>query len=452
MIMIYHIAKRFGTEMYRLRISSLIMIAMPAFMGFMFFFAFNSAGLGEAHTYHIAVINDDTGIADDLSDYLKLAKSLGFDIGIDDNILDDGFAVDFIDILNTTYYPTDDGSSETRIFSVTEIENVSIGKKMVESRTIDGLVIFSRNYSNATLSAINQASKIETGFFIDEPGYYSGPSFPRVDNASIQTIGDENFANFLVVKAVLNSFVTAFEESLHSFNYQGGNLNIAITSIIVTEYTIFDTIMPGILIFAILTQAGMLAAFLVSEFAETKTIMRIKLSLIKPYEYVLGVSAIMIVITFLQVIILLGFSMLVLGFNPEGDIIQGIIVVMLTSIFVTALGFLLAGIFKSSDTAGQSSGFLMTPIAFMAGGFMDVPPITLIESIIPTPSGYTRNLLLWDFMPVTHSVNALKSILLYNFTLMDVIVDLMMLVIPSTCFLIFSILFYTNRRFKGDIL
>ena len=147
MLMVYYISKRFATEMYRLKISFLIMLAMPAFMGFMFFFAFSSSGLGEAYTYNIGVINEDSGVAADLADYIKILKTFTDEIPINDSTLDNGFAYDFINILNNTYYPDEENTSKLKIFHVTEIENYTIGKKMVESRNIDGLVIFNGNFS-----------------------------------------------------------------------------------------------------------------------------------------------------------------------------------------------------------------------------------------------------------------------------------------------------------------
>jgi ABC-2 type transport system permease protein len=126
-------------------------------------------------------------------------------------------------------------------------------------------------------------------------------------------------------------------------------------------------------------------------------------------------------------------------------------VLFLTTIFTTGLGLVLAGIFTSSDTAGQSSGFLMTPIAFMSGAFMEVPTITLLPGIIPTASGVARDFILWDIIPTTHTVNALRSILLYEFTIAEVWAEIMLLIIPSIFLLIFGMIFYNKRRFSGDV-
>lgn len=210
--------------------------------------------------------------------------------------------------------------------------------------------------------------------------------------------------------------------------------------------------MPGILVFAVITQAGMIGAFLVNEFNENKTIIRIKLSLIHPLEYILGVTLLLFVVTLFQVIILLGFSMIFLGFKPIGNMLQGIIIILLTTFFTAALGFFIASFFKSSDAAGQSSGFLMTPIAFMSGAFMEVPAITIFQASFPTPSGLMRDFGLWDLVPTTHTVNALRSILLYNFELSDVLADIFWLVVPSIILLLLGIIVYTKKRLMGDII
>ena len=69
------IAKRFGKELIRMRISLVVLLALPAFMAFMFWFAFSSAGLGTTETYVLGIVNEDEGIADELADYFQVVNT-----------------------------------------------------------------------------------------------------------------------------------------------------------------------------------------------------------------------------------------------------------------------------------------------------------------------------------------------------------------------------------------
>jgi len=93
----------------------------------------------------------------------------------------------------------------------------------------------------------------------------------------------------------------------------------------------------------------------------------------------------------------------------------------------------------------------MTPIAFMSGAFMEVPAIILFQASFPTPSGLMRDFGLWDLVPTTHTVNALRSILLYNFELNDVLAEIIWLVVPSIILLLLGIILFTKQRLMGDI-
>ncbi len=444
------IAKRFGKELIRMKISLAVLLALPAFMAFMFWFAFNTTGLGTAETYILGVVNDDEGIADDLAEYFQ-----GF---LSNQTLNNGFAFDFIQTLRSINYTNEEGvPGNIPIFSIEEYNNTEIAlnntdpKSDVESREVDAVLYFPENYSNTTLSAVNNANFIQTGMYLDDNPSWFGPPIPRTDNGELTIIGDEGYTRYTIVKMILDKILTGFTENVHNFQFSGGNIEYQISSVALKDYSIFDTIMPGILVFGILTQSGMLAAFLVNEFAEAKTITRVRLSLIKPWEYITGVTIYQFVISFFQMGILFILPILFFGFRPAGNLLEGFSVLLVTTIFTTGLGFVLAGIFTSPDTAGQSSGFLMTPIAFMSGAFMEIPTITLFSNAIPTAAGISRDFILWDIIPTTHTVNALRSIMLYEFTIAEVWAEIILLIAPSIFLLAFGMIFYGKRRFTGDI-
>ena len=141
-MLILDIAIRFLREVLRLKITIAVLLGMPAFMGFMFAFAFGASGLGEAETYTIGIINNDDGIGDELANYLSSDSVLLSNLPFNESTINYGFATDFINILNTSNYQTREGKSEKRIFVVLEYDDQEIGQKAVEDRQLDALIIF----------------------------------------------------------------------------------------------------------------------------------------------------------------------------------------------------------------------------------------------------------------------------------------------------------------------
>ncbi|MFX0123967.1 MAG: ABC transporter permease, partial [Candidatus Hodarchaeota archaeon] len=279
---------------------------------------------------------------------------------------------------------------------------------------------------------------------------YMGPPFPTTDNATVEIVGDNGFINYQIVEMIVTLFIGEYAKEVSSLNYPV-QITIDPETINVRDYSVFDAIVPGMIVFGILTQAGIVSAFLTSELqTPNRTISRLRLSLIQPWEYIIGASALQLMISPFQIAVLMGMSF-ILGFHPEGDFLQGFVICWLTTLFTLGLTFVAAAIFKSPDAAGMAVGFGVTPLAFASGAFMDVPKITLIPNVFPTATGALRDFTIWDLLPSTHAISALRSILLYNFSIMDVIVEIILLTILSVLLLAFSIAAYSKRRFTGDI-
>ncbi|MFW9903733.1 MAG: ABC transporter permease [Candidatus Thorarchaeota archaeon] len=449
------VTQRLWWEMKRNHFTLMMLLLLPGFMIFVFFFAFSSVRTAGATTYNIIVINEDKGLAEEIKGALiNVANS-----EISEETIENGFAVDLIELMNTSTYP---GEDKLRIFTVELTENEEKARKDVENREADGLIIFPEEFSNATLAAVNNAFYIQNGLYLHDfinrsiieasGGFqqYTGPLFPTIDNATVEIVGDNGYLNYQIVEMIVTLFVSEYANELSSLNYPM-EITIEPETINVRDYSVFDTIVPGMIIFGILTQAGIVSAFLSSELqTPNRTISRLRLSLIQPWEYIVGASSLQIIISPFQIAVLIGMSIL-LGFQPEGDILQGFIICWLTTLFTLGITFAAASVFTSPDAAGMAIGFGVTPLAFASGAFMDVPKITLIPNFFPTATGALRDFTLWDLLPSTHAISALRSVLLYNFSIIDVIPEIVLLTILSVLLLVFSITVYSKRRFTGDI-
>ena len=450
------VTQRLWWEMKRNHFTLILLLLLPGFMIFVFSFAFSGVRTAGATTYNIVVINNDQGLVEGIKDVLSDTDSTG----LAEETIENGFAADLIEIMNTSTYPGED----FEIFNIylMDREEEIDARNLVENRKRDGLVIFPEEFSNATMAAVNNAFFIQNGLYIHDfinisifetsggSLQYTGSPFPTIDNSTVEIIGDNGYLNYQIVEMIVTLFISEYANELSSLNYPT-EITIEPETINVRDFSVFDTIVPGMIIFGILTQAGIVSAFLSSELqTPNRTISRLRLSLIQPWEYIVGASSLQLLFSPFQIAVLIGMSIL-LGFQPEGDILQGFVICWLTTFFTLGITFIAGAVFTSPDAAGMAIGFGVTPLAFASGAFMDVPKITLIPNFFPTATGALRDFTIWDFLPSTHAISALRSILLYNFSIIDVFAEIVLLTILSILLLIFSIAVYSKRRFKGDI-
>ncbi|MFX0124838.1 MAG: ABC transporter permease, partial [Candidatus Hodarchaeota archaeon] len=203
------VTQRLWREMKRNHFTLIMLLLLPGFMIFVFFFAFSNVRTAGATTYHIVVINNDRGLAEEIKQVLSYNTN---DTGLTEETIENGFAADLIRLMNTSTYP---GEDYLPIFNVQLEEQEIEAKKLIESREIDGLVIFPEEFSNATMAAVNNAFYIQNRIYIHElinksmfeasRGFlqYTGPPFPTTDNATVEIVGDNGFINYQIVEMIV---------------------------------------------------------------------------------------------------------------------------------------------------------------------------------------------------------------------------------------------------------
>ena len=77
--------------------------------------------------------------------------------------------------------------------------------------------------------------------------------------------------------------------------------------------------------------------------------------------------------------------------------------------FSASLNYITAAFFSNEDVAGTVTGFGAPILGFMTGAFVETPKIVLFPNSFPTAGGYARDFLLWDFIPLTHGINAIRE-------------------------------------------
>jgi len=197
----------------------------------------------------------------------------------------------------------------------------------------------------------------------------------------------------------------------------------------------FDLYIPGILIVSVVMLVFIISMTISAE-VESGTLMRLKLTGIKTYQLLVGLS----LPTILWGILSLYLTLLVaigLGFESQGSVFLSLLIGAITSIAVVGMGLIVAAFSKSVSQAFIIANFPLIFFMFFSGAVYPIPRINLFMIGDISVSIY-------DVLPPTHAVVALNKILSLGAGLSDVLYELISLVILS--FLFYGIGIWTFQR------
>ena len=159
---------------------------------------------------------------------------------------------------------------------------------------------------------------------------------------------------------------------------------------------------------------------------EAGTLKRLKLTGIKTYQLLVGLS----LPTVLWGIVSLYLTLLVaigLGFESQGSILLALLIGAITSFAVVGVGLIVAAFSKSVSQAFIIANFPLIFFMFFSGAVYPLPRINLfLIGGIPIS--------IYDILPPTHAVVALNKILSLGAGLSDVVYELVSLLILSLVF------------------
>lgn len=423
--MILAVAIKFFRHFYRNKISFAIVFGFPFFFLWMFSFAFGGNVISSSNTYNLAIINNDEGISEDFIPFLPSELSSWFEEG--------GAGMDMANIMYNLSYAENNNNEVLPIFN--EIEGIQTDQIQisVDEHITHVIVVIPENFTLSLLNIINnQAGQQILGF-------------PTDVNAEVLLYGDEQSNSYVIassiVSSVFNQYITAIEE---------GDLpsHIRIEQQIVIPgetRTFFDFIAPGIYVFASVLSAVYFVGALLND-TEQETLDRIKISNLGAHHYILGFLLMSSIILSIQTAFLFIAAQYGLNFNPIGSVYLAYGVMLLLMFATYGLVFLGAAVFNNTNTSGASLGFLTSIIALSSGSFIPMPEIVIFKDILKFTSG-SPHFLIWDFLPWTHAVNALRAVLLFDRGIEDVIGDIYLMVIFGVFWFMVSLTIYTRRRF-----
>lgn len=370
-------------ELIRDKRGLIFILFFPLLLIVVFGFAFG--GMGQSNQqYNLAIVNYDEPAT------------------LPTNNETTNFGNDLTQLLKDVTYQ---GNSSVHMFNVTTMSE-SEADSLLKNRKIDALLIIPANFSGSVVDLINNTIQTTTN-----------PLSPINTSPVTSTIiirGDTGYINFGASQGILVGVLSQYQDQLvtNTQNAVKGTPGASSVQYIsydvqpmagTQNFTNFDFLAPGIMVFAILMLATTVAASLTRE-VEQGTLARLKLSKMTGFDLLFGGMLPWSLIVAAQVLILFIVAVSV-GFHWQGglnSIVLAIFAGIIGGIASIALGMIIAS-FAQNDQQAANLGLLVTvPISFVVGAFFQLPNLQVW--------GFQFN----DFLPWTHTLNAFRATLIYG--------------------------------------
>ena len=376
------IAIKDAKELLRDRRGFIFILFFPILLMLVFGVAFG--GMGQSNTpYNLAIVNYDQGAILPLSN-----ETSNFGNNLTQNLKD----VKYED-------------SDVHMFNITQISEDQ-ADSLLKERKIDALLIIPENFSQSVVALMNS-----TILSVTNPG-----SVTQTDNITSTLIirGDTGYINFGVSQGILVGILSQYQDTVitQTENNARGTpnttqieyLNSKVEPIAGTkDFTTFDFLAPGMIVFAILLLSTTVAASLTRE-VEDGTLARLKLSKMRGFDLLFGGMIPWSIIAAIQVVILFLVAVF-MGFHWQGgltSILLAILVGIIGGVASISLGMIIAA-FAQNDRQAANLGTLITiPLSFLVGAFFQLPNVEFW--------GHNYN----EILPWTHTLDALRSTLIFG--------------------------------------
>ena len=411
-------------ELIRDRRGLFMILIFPLF--FMLVFGFAFGGMGQSNTPHnIAVINNDDG------------AFLPFNQG----------RVNFGDNLTRILEDSKYENSDVNLFKVTKT-NESTADELLKQRGVDAAIIIPKNFSKAIVALITSSFPQNT--YLQNTNQISDN-----ETATIIIKGDTSYVGFGVSQGIIVGILERYQDQLLSdiqssvsgnpVSMQPKYIDSKVEPLEGTEtFTSFDFLAPGMIVFAILLLATTVAASLTRE-VEKGTLIRLKLSHMKSFDLLMGGLIPWSMVAAVQVIILFAVAVII-GFHWQGglnSLILAIFVGIVGGTGSVALGMIIAAFAKTERQAANLGTIITVPTSFLIGAFFELPQV-----IIGNLMG--QSFQIYDFLPWTHTLNALRTLLTFGGSWNDITYQLGLSAVLTLLLFIVGVFIFSKNRLGSE--
>lgn len=427
-------------------------VALPLLLMAIMAFGFGSGTYlgGGSIPHEAAVINNDVGVlvtANNTTTYVN-------------------YGANFTDVLaNATAK-----NSTTHLF---HLHNASKDKAddELKSKSIDMLVIIPENFSAAFATMVNNstrmviessvgrqaitnASNAGLGIGATVPG--ASMTLPTAGNTTTIVLveGDGADVNFASAQGLFTGIFDQYrsgiqKDALARAAPEGDDILKDYISVEVRPVggtatsTVFDSMVPGLLVFTIMLQTSFISSSLVRDI-ETGMLDRLKLSKIRAFDQLFGTFLMWTLITIGQITLLIGIA-IALGYSYQGGFSAlglAALIGVIAGMASISLGLLVASFVKNEVQAMLLGTMIAVPLGFVSGAL-----IPLSRQVLGELAG--RTYLLWEVFPWTWAVSAIRSVLTYGSGVSaDVVLDLAWLIFLTAILFTVGVAIYSRVRLR----
>ncbi|MGZ4904676.1 MAG: ABC transporter permease, partial [Halobacteriota archaeon] len=434
------------------------LIAFPIVLILIFSFAFGSGTFlsGGSLPHEIVVVNNDAGVTLTANNTTKYVN----------------YGANFVNVLENATVE----NSTTNLF---HLNNASQEKAdaLLKSRNIDALIVVPKNFSSALVTMVNNSARTAitssvgqqaianssklassiaastAGQAVYDPqlGIYVTPTpapsvkvpganvkLPKEGNVTSSLIiqGDAGYMNYASTQALIielfDRYANGVQTNATRTAVPGTSTNlfanyVPVERLVITgtqSFSLYDYMVPGLIVFILLLQVTAIASSLVRD-VEKGTLDRLKLSRVRSFDLLFGTFITWTLITVGQIILSIAVAT-ALGYNYQGGFSSlglALLIGVIAGMASIALALLIVSFVKTDMQSIFISAMIAAPLAFLAGAFLPLPRQMLGEF-----GGRTYQI--YDILPWTHAVSALRSVLTYGSGLSaDVVVELSWLIV-----------------------
>jgi len=383
-------------ELIRDRRGLFMILLFPMF--FMVIFGIVYGNMGQTNeTYNLVVVNLDEGAKMPLTNE----------------------EVNFGDNLTEIFRDSEYEDSDVKLFNVVNTSESS-ANKLIQLKEADAMIVIPKNFSQTTVDKMEDSITAQT----------TGTTSSNSNNDTLKLIisGDSSSMGFGVSQVSLIKIIGEYQDNLVA-NIQSQTSGSSAKPLKLFEgdlksgsgtesFSQFDFLAPGMMLFAILLLATTVAASLTRE-VEKGTLARLRISKMRSFDMLFGALIPWSAVAAIQVLILLTVA-LIMGFNWQGglnSIILAMFIGVIGGIGSIALGMIIASFAKNDTQAFNLGIMVVVPTSFVVGAFFQLPQVVVGEIM-------GRSFQIYDILPWTHILNALKSVLIYGNGLSAITYDL----------------------------
>jgi len=184
----------------------------------------------------------------------------------------------------------------------------------------------------------------------------------------------------------------------------------------------FTYIAPGLMLMAIFLLLIQCSMVIVRE-VQSGTMLRLRLSRMQIWEFLLGVSASQVLFAALMLPLMYGVAVLV-GFKGSGAVGTAFVVGLSSSVTAIAFGLVNAAISRTVVQAFLWGNLITIPVVFLSGAFFPIPEHVLFSVL-------GQKVTLMDWLPSAPAVAAMNKVLIYGAGLSDVGPELLKMALMS---------------------